>query len=104
MAINTYYIISGFVKLLLRSGLPTVSKVFAGIFGFAGMSVYLAAILYLVIRKNRKVIQTSLPGDAELGETRGNSHTEANNSIYNLPREDIVSMQLPQSRSTLDLD
>ena len=102
MAINTYYIISGFIKLLLKSGLPTVSKVFAGIFGFAGMSIYLAAILYLVIRKNRKAIQTLLPCDAELGETRNNS--EANNSIYNLPREDIVSMQLPQSRSTLDLD
>ncbi|XP_020270393.1 metal transporter Nramp3-like isoform X2 [Asparagus officinalis] len=104
MAINTYYIVSGFIKLLLHSRITTVSKAFAGIFGFSGIAVYLAAILYLVIRKNRKVTRPSLPNDAELGERCNNPNTEASSTLYNLPREDIVSMQLPQRRSTLDLD
>lgn len=106
MAINIYYLASGFIKLLIKSGLPKVSKVFAGIFGFSGMSIYLAAILYLVIRKNRKSTQPLLPSDdAEVGERCNNSNAaQANNPIYNLPREDIVSMQLPQTRLPSELD
>lgn len=101
MAINTYYIVSGFINLLIKSKMVMALKVFAGIIGFSGMLVYVAAILYLVIRKNRKVTQPSLPKDTEIGEAPNNTNTDANNSIYNLPREDILSMQLPQSRSTV---
>jgi manganese transport protein len=54
MIINIYFLITSFVKLLLHSGMSTVSQVFAGIFGFLGMLIYIAAILYLVFRKNRK--------------------------------------------------
>lgn len=103
MAINTYYIVTGFIKLLLHSGLKTVSIVFAGIFGFSGMLVYVVAILYLVFRKNRKSTEPSLL-DAEVGQRCNSSGTEINNSIYVLPREDIASMQLPERRSALDLD
>lgn len=104
MAINTYYLVTSFVKLLLHSGLQTVSVVFAGIFGFSGMAVYLAAILYLVFRKNRKSTQLLLSRDAELGQSCNNPDSETNISMYNLPREDITSMQLPQTRSAVDLD
>ncbi|KAJ6802098.1 metal transporter Nramp3-like isoform X1 [Iris pallida] len=101
MAINTYYLASGFIKLLIHSRLPTVSKVFAGIFGFSGMLVYLLAILYLALRKNKKVTKPLFPGDTELGV----SSSVTNNSMYNLPREDITSMQLPRdSAAARDLD
>lgn len=99
MTINTYYLMSGFIKLLLHRGLSTVSQVFAGLFGFSGMAIYMAAILYLVIRKNRKATKPFFPSDTELGETCTNSEAN-NNSMTNLPREDIVSMQLPQNKPT----
>ncbi|KAG6491512.1 hypothetical protein ZIOFF_046444 [Zingiber officinale] len=89
--INTYYLVTGFVNLLLDSGLQTVCIVFAGVFGFSAMLIYIAAILYLVFRRNRNSTQPLLQDDA-------------NNSVYNLPREDIANMQLPQKRSTQDLD
>ncbi|WOL18831.1 metal transporter Nramp3 [Canna indica] len=97
--INSYYIISGFINLLLHSGMQTVSVVFAGIVGFSGMLVYVAAILYLVFRRNRKSTQPLLHDDSQFGQSCGSS-----SSIYDLPREDIVSMQLPQRRNALDLD
>ncbi|KAG6488424.1 metal transporter Nramp3-like isoform X2 [Zingiber officinale] len=89
--INTYYLVTGFVNLLLHSGLQTLAIVFAGVFGFSAMLIYIAAILYLVFRRNRNSTQPLLQDDA-------------NNSVYNLPREDIANMQLPQKRSTQDLD
>eukprot|EP00494_Astrolonche_serrata_P006606 UN06630 len=55
MVINIYFLITSFVRLLLHSGLSTVSQVFSGIFGFLGMLIYIAAILYLVFRKNTVV-------------------------------------------------
>ena len=99
MAINTYYLVTGFIKLLLHSGLHTAAIVFAGIFGFGGMLVYLTAIFYLVFRKNRKITQPLLSDDAELGPTGSNASI-----VTHLPREDITSMQLPQTRSAMNLD
>ncbi|KAK8930851.1 Metal transporter Nramp3 [Platanthera zijinensis] len=99
MAINIYYLISGFIKLLLGSRILISLKAFCGILGFGAISVYLAAIIYLALRKNRKSFQPLLSGDCEqMGE---NSGTEINLSLHNLPREDIVSMQLDQKRSAL---
>ncbi|XP_039114113.1 metal transporter Nramp3-like [Dioscorea cayenensis subsp. rotundata] len=99
MAINTYYLVTGFIKLLLHSGLHTAAIVFAGIFGFGGMLVYLGAIFYLVFRKNRKITQLLLSDDTELGPTGNNASI-----VTHLPREDIISMQLPQTRSAMNLD
>ncbi|XP_073008352.1 metal transporter Nramp3-like isoform X2 [Typha latifolia] len=104
MLINTYFLITSFISLLLHSGLRTVSVVFAGIFGFLGMLVYVAAILYLVFRKNRKSTQPLLQADAELAPACSDSGVEPSGSLHHLPREDISSMQLPQRRSALDLD
>nr|DAD43547.1 TPA_asm: hypothetical protein HUJ06_001777 [Nelumbo nucifera] len=95
MAINIYYLATGFVKLLLNSGLEVVAIVFAGLFGFSGMLVYLAGILYLVIRKNKEVTHL-LPLEESVNLPR-NSNCD-NEILYSLPREDIVSMQLPQRR------
>ncbi|PKU61477.1 metal transporter Nramp3 [Dendrobium catenatum] len=96
MAINIYYLITSFIKLLLNSQLQTISKVFSGIFGFAAILVYLAAVVYLALRKNRKNTQPLLSAGSELSRVCDNGGIDAETSIYNLPREDIVSMQLPQ--------
>ncbi|BBG99195.1 NRAMP metal ion transporter 6 [Prunus dulcis] len=76
MAINVYYLIS--------------------------MGLYLAGIAYLVFRKNKEathLLALTTPESRQLAnEQQGNA------SMYCLAREDIVSMQLPQRRSTEDFD
>ncbi|KAM3214011.1 hypothetical protein ACQJBY_066436 [Aegilops geniculata] len=101
MVINIYFLITSFVRLLLHSGLSTVSQVFSGIFGFLGMLIYIAAILYLVFRKNRKCTLPLLESDAKLGDA---GRAEGEGSLGHLPREDISSMQLPHQRAASDLD
>ena len=60
------------------------------------MAMYLAGITYLVLRKNKEathLLALTAPENQQMTNELGNG------SIYSLPREDIVSMQLPQ-RST----
>ncbi|OMO52859.1 Natural resistance-associated macrophage protein [Corchorus capsularis] len=79
----------------------TVSVVFLGIFGFSGVAIYLAAIAYLVFRPNKEathLLALTTPGNGDMANDPGNT------SIDCLPREDIVSMQLPQRRQTQDID
>ncbi|EXB50420.1 Metal transporter Nramp6 [Morus notabilis] len=100
MAINIYYLMTGFIKLLLH--LQIVAAVFLGIFGFSGMAVYLAGIAYLVFRKNKEathLLAFTMPESRQM-----TANEQSNASMYCLPREDIVSMQLPQRRSTVDVD
>ncbi|XP_020232276.1 metal transporter Nramp6 isoform X2 [Cajanus cajan] len=101
MAINIYYLITGFIKLLLHSHLKVVVKVFLGMLGFSGMAIYLTGITYLVLRKNKEathLLALTAPENQQMTNEQGNG------SIYCLPREDIVSMQLPQRSSPADLD
>ncbi|CAN0919766.1 Metal transporter Nramp1 [Linum grandiflorum] len=95
MLINIYYLVSGFIKILFQGNLKMVASVFLGIVGFGGMGLYLAAIGYLVFRKNKE--------SSHLLALTGQQGQETNNgcgdgSVANLPREDIVSMQLPERR------
>ena len=94
MTVNIYYLVSSFIKLLLHANLKVVAKVFLGILGFSGVAVYLAGIAYLVFRKNKKATQllalTTTPDGQQMANEQGNE------SLYHLPREDIVSMQLPE--------
>lgn len=101
MAINIYYLATGFINLLLHSHLKLVVAVFTGIFGFSGLAVYMGGIGYLVLRKNKKATHLLALTTAENGELANDA---GNASIYGLPREDIVSMQLPQRRVTADVD
>ncbi|KAJ9692969.1 hypothetical protein PVL29_011888 [Vitis rotundifolia] len=101
MAINIYYLASGFIKLLLHSHLKLVAAAFAGIFGFSGMIVYMGGIGYLVFRKNKKATHLLALATAENGEL---TNDVGGASMDCLPREDIVSMQLPQRRVTVDVD
>ena len=79
MGINIYYLVSSFIKLILHGHMKLVAVVFLGILGFSGIAIYLAAIGYLVLRKNRESSTHCLPSS--------NSQT-----AETLPREDTVNM------------
>ncbi|KAJ7951979.1 putative Metal transporter [Quillaja saponaria] len=101
MAINIYYLLTGFINLLFHGHLKVVAAVFLGILGFSGMAVYLAGIAYLVLRKNKEathLLALTTPESRQIENEQGNA------SMYCLPREDIVSMQLPQRSTTTDVD
>ncbi|XP_057514829.1 metal transporter Nramp1-like [Actinidia eriantha] len=101
MGINIYYLATSFIKLLLHSHLKVIAIVFCGILGFSGMLVYLTAIAYLVLRKNKEathLLALTAPESRELDNGLDDT------SVYSLPREDIISMQLPQRRATIDVD
>nr|BBF98065.1 natural resistance associated macrophage protein 1 [Crotalaria juncea] len=99
MAINIYFIVYGFYEVLLNFRI--VARVFLGILGFSGIALYLAGIAYLVFRKNKEATHL-------LSVTEAENHQMANgqgNTSISLPREDIVSMQLPQRTTpVVDLD
>ncbi|KAL2927284.1 Metal transporter Nramp1 [Bienertia sinuspersici] len=88
MVINIYFIASSFIKLLIHSKLKLVAAIFSGIFGFLGLLIYLAAIAYLIIRKNKE--STQLQGLTMCDDQQ-------------IHREDIVNMQLPQTRTNVDV-
>lgn len=101
MVINIYYLAENLVTSLRSSHLKIVGIVFCGILGFSGMLVYLAGILYLVFRKNTEggfLMPLRGPENLEMASESGST------SVPNLPREDIADMQLPQGRTTSELD
>ncbi|KAG6791243.1 hypothetical protein POTOM_000355 [Populus tomentosa] len=95
MAINIYYLASSFIKILLHGHLKLVAAIFLGIFGFLGMTLYLAGIAYLVFRKNKKATHLV----ALTSENPQIANESGNAGVFSLPREDIACMQLPQRRS-----
>lgn len=101
MGINIYFLVDKLISVLVHSPLKVVGKVFCGILGFSGMLLYLAGIAYLIIRKNKEashLLALTTP------ESRQRANEAGNASVYNLPRDDIVSMQLPQRTTTTDVD
>ncbi|CAH8381181.1 unnamed protein product [Eruca vesicaria subsp. sativa] len=80
MGINIYYLVSSFVKVILHGHMKLVAIIFLGILGFSGIAIYLAAIGYLVLRKNREP-STLASSNSQTADT--------------LPRENIVNVQLP---------
>ncbi|OWM81870.1 hypothetical protein CDL15_Pgr007908 [Punica granatum] len=103
MGINIYYLVSGYIGLLLHSHLKLGLKIFCGILGFSCMALYISGIAYLVLRKNKEVshlLALTTPGTHEIASESGNNNIS---SMFCLPREDIASMQLPQ-RNPGDLD
>ncbi|KAI3852660.1 hypothetical protein MKX03_023852 [Papaver bracteatum] len=95
MAINVYFIATSFFEFLLHGKLKVVARVFLGILGISGMLIYLAGILYLVVRKNEQKTTHLLSFEEPENGLRG-SNPDNVGPLYNLPREDIVNMQLPQ--------
>ncbi|TQD95609.1 hypothetical protein C1H46_018757 [Malus baccata] len=102
MAINVYYLMSRFIKLLLHNHFKVVGIVFLGMLGFSGMGLYLAGIAYLVFRKNKEATHLLALTTPESRQTE--TGQQGTGSMYHLEREDIMSMQLPQKRSTEDID
>ncbi|XP_063937075.1 metal transporter Nramp1 isoform X2 [Daucus carota subsp. sativus] len=101
MGINIYFLVDKLISVLVHSPLKVVGKVFCGILGFSGMLLYLAGIAYLIIRKNKEashLLALTTPESRQMANEAGNA------SVYNLPRDDIVSMQLPQRTTTTDVD
>uniref|UniRef100_A0A9I9E0F6 Metal transporter Nramp6-like n=1 Tax=Cucumis melo TaxID=3656 RepID=A0A9I9E0F6_CUCME len=102
MAINIYYLMSRFIHVLLHNNLHLAAVVFIGILGFSGVALYLAGIAYLVLRKTKEISHL-LALTTE--ESRRLSNDPSKTSGYDLPNEDIVSMQLPQRiRTTNDVN
>ncbi|KAI3982384.1 hypothetical protein MKX01_041222 [Papaver californicum] len=95
MAINIYFIATSFFEFLFHGKLKVVARVFLGILGISGMLIYLAGILYLVVRKNEQKTTHLLSIEEPENGMRG-SNPDNVGPLYNLPREDIVNMQLSQ--------
>lgn len=101
MGINIYFLVDKLISVLVHSPLKIVAKVFCGILGFSGMLLYLAGIAYLILRKNKEashLLALTTPESRQMTNEAGNA------SVYSLPREDIVSMQLPQRTTTTDVE
>ncbi|XP_047316927.1 metal transporter Nramp6-like [Impatiens glandulifera] len=101
MGINIYYLISSFIKILLHNELKLVAAVFCGILGCSGVLIYLAGIGYLVLRKNRKPTHLLAMSGPDGGQTENELNYA---SMCSLPREDIVSMQLPKRRDVSNIE
>lgn len=98
MAINIYFLISSFLDILLHGGMKIIVSVFTGIIGFSAMLIYISGIGYLVFRKSTKIIQPLLSEDSEFGR-----RTErCDDDDTNLPRQDIVNLQLPKRSSSAE--
>ncbi|EYU24597.1 hypothetical protein ABFS82_04G111100 [Erythranthe guttata] len=96
MAINIYYLAETLVTSLRESHLKIVGIVFLGFLGVLAMLIYLASIAYLVIRKNKD-------GSHLIALTASDNRDVVNgHGGESLPREDIVNMQLPQTRNNND--
>ncbi|KAL3535409.1 hypothetical protein ACH5RR_003870 [Cinchona calisaya] len=98
MGINIYYLGEKLVTTLHHSKLRVVGIVFCGILGVFGMLVYLAGVLYCMVRKTKNA-DNLLPETVQMAAELGNAP-----SVSSLPREHIVNMQLPQWRTTSDVD
>ncbi|XP_050230689.1 metal transporter Nramp1-like [Mercurialis annua] len=94
MSINVYYLVSGFINILIHGHLKRAASISLGIFGFGGLGLYLGAIAYLVFRKNSKASHLLALTTHESRQSAANESGQG--SMPNLPREDIVDMQLPQ--------
>ncbi|KAL3343277.1 hypothetical protein AABB24_027035 [Solanum stoloniferum] len=91
MGINIYYLAEKLVTSLKDSHLGKAAKVLCGLLGASCLLVYLSSILYLAFRKNKEGTHLlALTGQEGLQVSE----------LNNLPREDILRMQLPQQRTT----
>eukprot|EP00249_Psilotum_nudum_P004427 c17950_g1_i2 orf=488-2176(-) len=109
LAINLYYLCTGFTRLLLNSNLAK-AKVFVGIIGYGAITAYACTILYLVFRKDKEVtyilpVEESVANQMECTGREMSpdpQEVELHGPFGMLPREDIISMQLPAGGSRLD--
>jgi natural resistance-associated macrophage protein len=70
IGINIYYLSVGFVKWLIHNSLPKIASVFIGVLTFPFMALYIALILYLTFRRDKKVTYVA-PGGSSLPSPLG---------------------------------
>ncbi|PWA40970.1 Natural resistance-associated macrophage protein [Artemisia annua] len=95
MGINIYFLVDHLINVLVHGNMAVVAKVFCGVLGFSGMLIYLAGIGYLVMRKNKEASHLLALTTPECREMERSA-----SSYDGQPRQDIVSMQLPQRPNT----
>eukprot|EP00246_Nothoceros_aenigmaticus_P010016 TRINITY_DN26305_c0_g1_i1.p1 TRINITY_DN26305_c0_g1~~TRINITY_DN26305_c0_g1_i1.p1 ORF type:complete len:384 (-),score=55.64 TRINITY_DN26305_c0_g1_i1:336-1418(-) len=108
MTVNIYYLSTAFVKWLIDFDIHVAVKSIIGIAGFSGILFYLAGICYLAFRTDREVTYL-LPVDENQASSRAQedpngdpNEVELYGAVGTLPREDIVSMQLPKNSVRAD--
>lgn len=91
MGINIYYLAEKLITSIKDGHLGKASKVLCGLLGASCLLGYLSSILYLAFRRNKEGTHLlALTGQEGLQVSE----------LNNLPREDILRMQLPQQRTT----
>lgn len=99
IAINVYYLSTGFVGWLIHSSLPKVANVFIGIIVFPLMAMYILAVIYLTVRKDtvKTYIETKndpiVQAHMEKGFVNSDGHLELGHAPY---REDLADIPLPE--------
>ncbi|TMW98168.1 hypothetical protein EJD97_004402 [Solanum chilense] len=91
MGINIYYLAEKLITSIKDSHFGNAAKVLCGLLGASCLLGYLSSILYLAFRRNKEGTHLlALTGQEGLQVSE----------LNNLPREDILRMQLPQQRTT----
>ncbi|CAN6476129.1 unnamed protein product [Victoria cruziana] len=99
IGINVYYLSTGFVGWLIHSNLPKVGSIFIGIIVFPLMGLYIAAVVYLTIRKDKVVTYVDKAKVDQLeNNVRSDKELEASEAMdHGVPyREDLADIPFPE--------
>lgn len=83
IAINIYYLATGFGIWLVHNNLPKVASVFIAILVFPLMALYIVGILYLSIRPERKITNVA-PGGSSMPSPMGTPNAQLELESQNL--------------------
>ncbi|CAN6476119.1 unnamed protein product [Victoria cruziana] len=99
IGINVYYLSIGFVDWLIHNNLPKVGSIFIGIIVFPLMGLYVAAVVYLTIRKDKVVTYVDRAKVDQLeNNVRSDKELEASEAMdHEVPyREDLADIPFPE--------
>ncbi|XP_031497984.1 metal transporter Nramp5-like isoform X2 [Nymphaea colorata] len=99
IGINVYYLSTGFVNWLLHNNLPKVGSIFIGIIVFPLMAMYVAAVVYLTIRKDRVVTYVDRSKVDQFGNhAQSDKELQASEAMDDeVPyREDLADIPFPE--------
>ncbi|XP_030545139.2 metal transporter Nramp5-like [Rhodamnia argentea] len=97
IAINVYYLSTGFIDWLIHNSLPKVAKVFIGILVFPLMAVYIISAIYLTFRKDTVVTFADDPVKNATSMAVEHGYGDSGNSGERLPyREDLADIPFPE--------
>ncbi|KAF7132893.1 hypothetical protein RHSIM_Rhsim09G0015600 [Rhododendron simsii] len=95
IGINIYYLSTSFVRWVIHSTLPKVATVFIAIIVFPLMIVYIAAVIYLIWRKDTVVTYIDTTKN-DSGHSAVQSSTEDREDSIVPYREDLADIPLPE--------